>query len=229
MSDKNTCLCKICQKSFSPNDVIPVTLIRESLIEFIKLKVPDLKLSDFVCKKDIEELRKGYFQKIFKDERGELDEVQGTIIKAMADRETISQNLNETTDENLTFGEKLSDKIASFGGSWTFIIIFGSALAIWITWNEASNIRFDPYPYILLNLFLSCIAALQAPIIMMSQNRQNARDRERQLEDYKVNLKSEIDIRMLNEKIDRLISHQWQRLLEIQEMQMEMMEEMNKK
>ncbi|MDP4266908.1 MAG: DUF1003 domain-containing protein, partial [Bacteroidota bacterium] len=119
----------------------------------------------------------------------------------------------------------------SFGGSWTFIISFGFFILVWILINIyiLTNRSFDPYPFILLNLILSCIASIQAPVIMMSQNRQEQKDRERGKNDYMINLKSELEIRMLHEKIDHLISHQQEELIEIQELQIEMMKDiMNK-
>ena len=130
----------------------------------------------------------------------------------------------------MTAGEKLADQVASFGGSWTFIIIFFSFLLTWIAVNIwwFRNRGFDPYPFILLNLILSCIAAIQAPIIMMSQNRQEAKDRKRAEHDYKVNLKAEVEIRLLHEKIDHMLLHQNKRLLEIQKVQIEMMEHISK-
>ena len=128
-------------------------------------------------------------------------------------------------DDNNTFGQRIADKVASFGGSWTFIIIFVSFLLGWIAINAFVffNKGFDPYPFILLNLLLSCIAALQAPVIMMSQNRQGEKDREKAKNDYMINLKSELEIRMLHEKLDHLILHQEQSLIEIQKVQMDMM------
>ena len=119
----------------------------------------------------------------------------------------------------------MADKVASFGGSWTFIISFFIFITIWITSNVIifTNKEFDPYPFILLNLILSCIAALQAPVIMMSQNRQEEKDRERAKKDYMINLKSELEIRMLDDKIDHLVMHQQQELIEIQKVQIEMM------
>jgi len=121
----------------------------------------------------------------------------------------------------------MADKVASFGGSWTFISSFGFFLFVWIVINATllMNKGFDPYPYILLNLILSCIAALQAPIIMMSQNRQEEKDRERSKMDYMINLKSELEIRTLHEKIDHLIIHQQRDLFEIQQVQIEMMKD----
>jgi uncharacterized membrane protein len=129
--------------------------------------------------------------------------------------------------EERTFGQRMADKLASFGGSWGFIIFFLSFITIWIIINVVFLLSkaFDPYPFILLNLILSCIAALQAPVIMMSQNRQEEKDRIRAKKDYMINLKSELEIRMLHEKMDHLIIHQQQRLLEIQQIQIDMMQE----
>jgi len=132
---------------------------------------------------------------------------------------------DETLSQNLSPGQRLSDKIADFGGSWMFIITFMTFILFWLLTNVyvLTMKPFDPYPFILLNLILSCIAALQAPIIMMSQNRLEEKDRERSKHDYKVNLKAELEIRMLNEKVDHLLMNQQQKLLEIQQIQIEMM------
>jgi uncharacterized membrane protein len=123
------------------------------------------------------------------------------------------------------FGQVVADKVADFGGSWTFIILFFVFILIWVSSNVylLLNKGFDPFPFILLNLILSCVAALQAPVIMMSQNRQEEKDRERSKKDYMINLKSELEIRMLHEKLDHLIMHQQQELIEIQKVQIEMM------
>lgn len=139
---------------------------------------------------------------------------------------TIKEN-----DEERSYGEKLSDRVAQFGGSWRFIIIFGLILMIWILYNTQvmHNKSFDPYPYILLNLILSCIAAIQAPIIMMSQNRKEVKDRKRSINDYMINLKSEIEIRNLHEKVDLSIIDQYKHLCDIQQKQLELLEELNKK
>ncbi|MCY1546219.1 hypothetical protein D9M68_822080 [compost metagenome] len=130
-----------------------------------------------------------------------------------------------------TFGQRIADKVASFGGSWTFIIAFGCFILLWISTNVyfLTNKGFDPYPFILLNLILSCLAALQAPVIMMSQNRQEDKDRLRAKKDYMINLKAEIELRALHEKIDHLIIHQQQELLEIQRIQIEMMNDILEK
>ena len=136
------------------------------------------------------------------------------------------RNLNDMHQEKLTFGQQVSDKIADVAGSWTFILTFMFLLIVWISLNYwvLVNKPFDPYPFILLNLILSCIAAIQAPVIMMSQNRQEEKDRERAKKDYKINLKSELEIRELHEKIDHLIIHYQQDLLEIQKTQIDLLE-----
>ena len=143
----------------------------------------------------------------------------------------LTQNLNDEADETMTFGQRLADRVASFGGSWPFILMFAGVLIVWITINSVSLFSkpFDPFPFILLNLVLSCLAAIQAPIIMMSQNRQNEKDRLKAYNDYRVNLKAELEIRHLHSKIDLLLTHQWQRLLEIQQVQTDLLEEIGKR
>ncbi len=136
----------------------------------------------------------------------------------------------EETDDNRTFGQRVADRVATFGGSWTFIISFMCFLFCWIGINVffLYNKGFDPYPFILLNLILSCIAALQAPIIMMSQNRQEEKDRERAKKDFIVNLKAEKEIRLLQDKLDHILKHQHQELIEIQQTQIELLKEIVK-
>ena len=142
----------------------------------------------------------------------------------------ISEDANDIQSENLTFGDRMADGIAKFAGSWTFILIFVSCLLLWIVVNTIVLSRaFDPYPFILLNLILSCVAAIQAPVIMMSQNRQEEKDRIRAENDYQVNLKAEIEIKILHEKLNHLITDQWDRLVEIQEIQLELLEDLQKK
>jgi uncharacterized membrane protein len=160
---------------------------------------------------------------------GKLHEI---VLKALEEEQLISKKL-EAKQQGLkpTAGEKLADKVATFGGSWKFIIIFTVFLVIWMMINviALSNKGFDPYPFILLNLILSSIAALQAPVIMMSQNRKEERDRERAEDDYMVNLKSEIEIRHLHEKIDLLITEQMKNLFEIQKEQIDNIEAIDKR
>ncbi len=158
-----------------------------------------------------------------------MTEIEKEVIQSLSEQEVLSKNIDEEYRENLTVGDKLADNFASFGGSWPFIIIFGIILAVWIAVNSIALFwrPFDPYPFILLNLVLSTLAALQAPIIMMSQNRQEAKDRLRSENDYRLNLKAELEIRIISEKVDFLLTRQWQRMLEIQQIQIELMEELS--
>ena len=169
--------------------------------------------------------------RLLREEHGEFTELDRKVAESIANQETIAENVEQEFEQQRTLGERLSDGLASFGGSWAFLISFGVVLACWIALNIAIGTQkaFDPYPFILLNLLLSCLAAIQAPIIMMSQRRQEAKDRLRSFNDYKVNLKAELEIRHLHEKLDHLITRQWQRLAEIQRIQLEIMQETRRK
>ncbi|MCW8850592.1 MAG: DUF1003 domain-containing protein, partial [Melioribacteraceae bacterium] len=198
--------------------------------EIITKSFPDWDPEGYICRDDLQKFRKEYLHKLMIDEKGELSTLEKDVIDKLAEYESISENLEKEFSANLTFGEKLSDKIASFGGSWKFIITFGLIIFFWILINTYFLLAksFDPYPFILLNLVLSCLAALQAPVIMMSQNRQESRDRNRAEQDYKINLKSELELRQLHQKVDHLLIQQWERMTEIQEIQLEMLEEIRK-
>src|SRR5438445_8995683 len=183
-------VCQVCKKPRSPNNGMIAELIRPSLLEFIKKKVPDLDEKGFICLDDLGEFRKDYIKEVLEDEIGELSALDNEVIESLQQHEILSADIEKQFEKKLTFGERLSDRIAEFGGSWRFIILFGAVLFSWIILNAIFllNRGFDPYPFILLNLILSCLAAIQAPIIMMSQNRAEARDRLRAENDYKVNL-----------------------------------------
>ncbi|MBQ0813369.1 MAG: DUF1003 domain-containing protein, partial [Marinobacter sp.] len=160
-------------------------------------------------------------------ERGELNELDRQVIESLESGQLVSRNPLDEIEKKSTFGERTADKVAKFGGSWTFILSFTVVLIAWITINVVglSAKPFDPYPFILLNLVLSCLAAMQAPVIMMSQGRQGTKDRLRAENDYRVNLKAELEIRQLHEKIDHQLAHQWQKLVELQQIQIELLEE----
>jgi len=166
-----------------------------------------------------------YVEELLQEEHGEFSELDRQVAESISKQDTIAENIEEDFDEHRTFGERLSDHLAKFGGSWSFLIAFAAVLLVWMAFNayRGEKEAFDPYPFILLNLVLSCLAAIQAPIIMMSQKRQEEKDRQRSFNDYKVNLKAELEIRHLHEKLDHLISRQWQRLSEIQQLQIEML------
>jgi uncharacterized membrane protein len=169
-------------------------------------------------------------KKFLRAEWGKLTERERHVIKRIVERTHISHNTNREFDDERTFGQRLADRIALFGGSWTFIIIFGAVLAFWVLLNSYLLARrgqtFDPYPYILLNLFLSMLAALQAPVIMMSQNRQSAKDRLDAAHDYEVNLKAELEIVSLHEKLDELREGRWGELVQMQQEQIRLLEQL---
>jgi uncharacterized membrane protein len=164
-------------------------------------------------------------------QREQIKKLHGLVEDAIKEEELIIDKLNHPDTEYLTQGQKLSDKVAMFGGSWKFIILFGIVLAIWITYNSIAlgKAAFDPYPFILMNLILSCVAALQAPIIMMSQNRQEEKDRKRAENDYIINLKAEIEIRNLHQKINLLMEEQINKLMETQSIEIKLLEDLHAK
>lgn len=158
----------------------------------------------------------------------ELAEREKKVIHSIIERRQISTNINRLLDEERTFGERVADAVARFGGSWTFLFLFGAVLLVWVTLNTFLLVQeaFDPYPYILLNLFLSMLAAIQAPVIMMSQNRQAARDRADAAHDYEVNLKAELEIRQMQEKLDELRERKWEELVDMQQRQIGILEQL---
>jgi uncharacterized membrane protein len=170
-------------------------------------------------------------EKITKSEKEQLDKLHKIVQDSIEAEELIIQNLLNPPMEILTQGQRISDKVAYFGGSWKFIIFFGVFLTIWIIFNifALGVWKFDPYPFILMNLILSCIAALQAPIIMMSQNRQEEKDRKRSENDYLINLKSEMQIRSLHQKMDLLLEDQIKTLFETQQKQFLILKEIDEK
>src|SRR5437899_5239764 len=226
-----TLVCQICKKSKSPDSGMIAELIRPSLLEFIKKKVPDVDSKAFICFEDLGEFRKDYVKEVLQDEIGELSALDQEVIESLEQHEILSSDIEKQFEKKLTFGERLSDRIAEFGGSWKFLITFGAVIFVWIAANIAllATRAFDPYPFILLNLILSCLAPIQPPVIMISQNRAEARDRLRAENDYKVNLKAELEIRHLHEKIDQLLRKQYNRVFEIQQIQIELLEEFGRK
>jgi len=212
-------------KEFPENERVSAKNLRQSLLHFINKTHPNFSKSCFLSIEEMNDYREKYISEFLNKKLGNLTEVEKQVIQSVSKNTMISTEVEEDEQE-ITFGQKLADKVAEFGGSWGFIIFFMSFLVAWILLNVfwLSNHGFDPYPFILLNLILSCIAAIQAPVIMMSQNRQEEKDRERAKKDYKINLKSELEIRELHEKIDHLIIHYQQDLLEIQKTQIDLLE-----
>ena len=212
-------------KEFPENERVSAKNIRQSLLHFINKTHPEFSKSCFLSIEEMNDYREKYISEFLNKKLGNLTEVEKQVIQSVSKNTMISTEVEEDEQE-ITFVQKLADKVAEFGGSWGFIIFFMTFLVIWILLNVfwLSNHGFDPFPFILLNLILSCIAAIQAPVIMMSQNRQEEKDRERSKKDYKINLKSELEIRELHEKIDHLIIHYQQDLLEIQKTQIDLLE-----
>lgn len=205
--------------------------IRPRIFNLIQEMHPSFTKNDFMSLDELNEFRRMYLSKLMEEERGELAQIDKDVLLAIKSNKILSENVSEEHEKPLTLGEKMADRIAQFGGSWTFIIVFFSSILFWILLNVYwyNNQGFDPYPYILLNLVLSCLASIQAPIIMMSQNRQEQKDRIRSEHDYQINLKAELEIQILSEKLDHLLIHQNRKLLEIQEMQIDYLEDLIKK
>lgn len=204
--------------------------IREGVFNIIKSDFPDFNSDCFISLDELNQYRRLYLTSLVIQEKGELAIIDRDVMNAIKNNSILSENIHDEIEAKLTFGQRIADKVATFGGSWTFIITFFTFIIIWMAiniWVLATK-PFDPYPFILLNLILSCLAAIQAPIIMMSQNRQEQKDRQRSEHDYKINLKAELEIKLLSEKIDHLLVHQNKKLLEIQEVQIDYLEDLMK-
>ena len=222
--------CFICGRRFPPGKIFPVGTIRPNVLREIEKDHPDVQLTSYICQEDLAEYRVKYVQNLLVGEKGELSHLEEGVLESLKQQDLMSKEIHTDFEGKLTLGQKLADGIATFGGSWTFLISFFTFLLIWIAINSILLLLtkpFDPYPFILLNLLLSCLAAIQAPVIMMSQNRQEAKDRVRAEHDYQINLKAELEIRHLHEKVDHLLLQQWERLVEIQQVQIELLEELS--
>ena len=224
-------ICQVCQQEKLANKLLPASMVSGSILQIIKDENIEWDPEAYICFSCLNHYRSAYVKKLMQDDLGDLDAIEQEVVESLQDNSLLSENLNEEYEKSLGFGERISDRVAEFGGSWKFIIWAAIVFAVWIISNSVMllTIPFDPYPYILLNLFLSMIAALQAPIIMMSQNRQEARDRMRAENDYQVNLKAEMEVRVLNEKVDQLLHHEMRRFMQVQEIQMEMLNELHEK
>jgi uncharacterized membrane protein len=208
------------------DEVMKAELLEEPIVKMIREKHPEWSSEGFICLADLYLFRARYIAEILKTSSQEIYCLEKEMAK---EDQVLSVNINKEFDSSLTLGERLADGLAKFGGSWSFIGIFMAMMVIWMGINSFVLMEkpFDPFPFILLNLALSCLAALQAPVIMMSQNRQEAKDRLRSELDYEINRKAEVEIRKLHERMDHLLMHQWQHLMDIQQLQVHMMEEIN--
>ena len=224
MRNNKTFTSAISNIEFPENDRVSGKTIRTSILNLILEDFPDFDVNDSIAVQELNVYREKYISKFLQTEISQLSKLEKDVVKSLGDDTSFVAKVEEEVDTR-NYGQIVADKVAAFGGSWTFIIAFFVFISIWISSNVIifTNKEFDPYPFILLNLILSCIAALQAPVIMMSQNRQEEKDRERAKKDYMINLKTELEIRMLDDKIDHLVMHQQQELIEIQKVQIEMM------
>ncbi|MFH1660801.1 MAG: hypothetical protein FD131_2851 [Rhodocyclaceae bacterium] len=229
-SKSPTGTCQVCGNTFPSRELIAEPLIRTNILNTIRADHPDWSPTSRICQKDLARYRGQYVHSLLVSEKGELSELEHEVLNSLQTHQTLAADIDSDYEEQWNLGQRLADRIATFGGSWTFLICFSVFIVIWIMMNSLVLYwrPVDPFPFILLNLLLSCLAAIQAPVIMMSQNRQEAKDRLRARNDYQVNLKAELEIRQLHEKIDHLLSHQWERMIEIQEVQLDLLNELRR-
>lgn len=220
----------ITQKEISHGEEVLVNDLRPGILQLLREQYPKISKEDFISLDELNVYRRRYLARLVEQEKGELAVIDQDVMNAIRDNSLLSENVQIELDKPLSFGQRMADRIATFGGSWRFLGAFSFFLFIWILFNSLWFLfqPFDPYPFILLNLILSCLAAVQAPIIMMSQNRQEEKDRIRAEHDYKINLKAELEIKLLSEKMDHLLIHQNKKLLEIQEVQIDYLEDLLK-
>lgn len=230
-SHQNHGECVLCHRRFLLSRMMTGDMLQSAVFEITQRTHPEFSSSDLICHDCLNLMRSEYVMDTLRDEDERFTELEMEVAQSLRDQETLSEDTYEEYEKGLTLGERLADKVAEFGGSWTFVSLFFLFIALWMGVNTYILLKkpFDPYPYILLNLVLSCLAAIQAPIIMMSQNRQEQRDRLRSQQDYQVNLKAELEIRHLHEKMDMIVKNQWRRLMEIQKMQIDVLEEIRRR
>lgn len=216
--------CQVCRKNFNRENLYALELLRPSIFERILKENDPVDPKGFICNTDLHHYRALYIKSLLQLDKGSLTERELNVVDNIKKQEILTENINIEFANQLTFGEKVADRVAAFGGSWYFIFTFISLIIIWMGINISFLFgeAFDPYPFILLNLFLSCLAAFQAPVIMMSQNRQALKDQVKSDHEYAINLKAELQIRLLQSKLDRFMNQEWARLLEIQEIQLEL-------
>lgn len=221
--------CIVCGTSENQARLVPVSSLRPPLAALIARQEP-VRWHEHgaICQACLNRCRVRYTMSRLQEERGELTAVEADIARKAGEHAFIAEHIGEALEQSSTLGQRVADAVARVGGSWGFVIPFLLLLLGWMALNSLLLTRaaFDPYPYILLNLVLSSLAALQAPIIMMSQNRTAARDRAQADQDYRVNLKAEIEIASLHEKVDHLLHTQWERLVELQEIQLDLLTEL---
>ncbi len=231
MVDQDMFPCQVCREHKKKSELVSAGLVRKSIADLIRKEYPSWSSDGYICRADLNRFRAQYVGEILERERGELASLDEIGIGSLKDHELTAKDVNVEFEQQLSLGDRLSDQIADFAGSWTFIAVFAGLFFVWIAMNSIILIYrpFDPYPFILLNLILSVLTAIQAPLIIMSQNRQEARDRLHTEDEYRVALNTETEIHQLHRKIDYLLTSQGQRLLEIQSIQLDLMEDLVRK
>ncbi|MEY4604732.1 MAG: hypothetical protein RIT43_2024 [Bacteroidota bacterium] len=227
MEAKKTFVSALSKKEFSEEERINLKNLRQAIFKLIQDDYPELTEEDSISLNELNYYREKYITSFLSDNISDLSKLRDNVLRSMREQSLTRAKETDPDTIHLNVGQRIADRVASFGGSWTFILSFFLFLILWIAVNliNFSHKTFDPYPFILLNLILSCLAAIQAPVIMMSQNRQEQKDRERAKKDFVINLKAELEIRILHEKLDHLIMHQQQELIEIQKIQVDIMNE----
>jgi uncharacterized membrane protein len=220
--------CMLCQRGARRGDILQALQVRRQVAEYLAHKFPDRWDSNgWICRTCLNQERSHYVVDRLEQERGAISGVEAEVARRAGEHVTIAENIDREFQRNFTFGQRMADSVARVGGSWAFLTGFAIFLVLWIVINTwLGQHSADPFPFILLNLVLSCLAAVQAPVIMMAQNRQASRDRMQADQDYRVNLKAEIEIATLHEKVDHLLHAQWQRLMELQQIQMDLLGEL---
>ena len=224
--------CTLCGKTFPRRSMLANAAVRPQVAAHIAQSFPERWTeSGRICRTCLSRERLHYVTARLVEEKGTLSGVEEEVAKKAGLHLTIARDIDAQFQTSATFGQRAADNVARVGGSWSFVLSFLFFLVVWMAINTFAlrNAAFDPYPYILLNLVLSCLAALQAPIIMMSQNRASERDRVESTHDYETDLKAEIEIASLHDKVDHLLHAQWERMVELQEMQMELLTELTRR
>ncbi|WP_432797620.1 DUF1003 domain-containing protein [Poriferisphaera sp. WC338] len=232
LRQKNHDSCPITKEATPEADRVPLHAITPPVLKLILKDHPECEECKWVSRHMLAHYRNQLIHHIMADERGQMTELEQHVAQSIKENKMLTVNVNEDFTDRSSLGARIADMVAKFGGSWAFVIAFTSFIALWIVVNVFFLVNvegFDPYPFILLNLALSCIAALQAPIIMMSQNRQNEKDRMHSEHEYKINLKAEFEIQNLTHKMDLMLEKHWSHMLELQEMQINMLNELSDK
>ncbi len=212
--------CPLCHAQKDVLFAKPAELLHGDVARALARIAPDLAPATLICDACLDDLHGAYYEDALSADVGELDHLEREVVHSLSQQKLVAGNVNEEYDEQLGLGDRIADKVAAVGGSWGFIIAFVVVLIVWIALNVfLATHAFDPYPFILLNLVLSTVAAIQAPVIMMSQNRHSEKDRLRAEQDYQINLKAELQTRHIHHMLDYMMRKQWQRMLEIQRVQ----------